>query len=130
LPVKEKTLLRKHRWFYYFLFEHEGKILVNFRSGNDIWQNLYEFYLLETEEQVNGMNAHGTGMAQRTDRYQKSLRGKQISPVAVQQLTHQQIKGQFIRVELSSSRIFQELPMAEGWGIAEIAVSEIYNELP
>ena len=24
LPVKEKTLQRKHRWFYYFIFEHRG----------------------------------------------------------------------------------------------------------
>mgnify|MGYP001791972201 CR=1 FL=1 len=29
LPVKEKNLQRKHRWFYYFLFEHEGKLLVH-----------------------------------------------------------------------------------------------------
>jgi A/G-specific adenine glycosylase len=99
LPVKEKTLLRKHRWFYYFLFEHQGKILVNLRSGKDIWQNLYEFYLLETEaaaiwDEAAVLAWLGEQLAI------KRAAVKEISPVAVQQLTHQQIKGQFIRVTL------------------------------
>lgn len=101
LPVKEKTLLRKHRWFYYFLFEHEGKILVHLRSGKDIWQNLNEFYLLETEEQTKWDEASvmqwlGSQLGI------KKAQVKQVSPVSVQQLTHQQIKGQFIRVALPS----------------------------
>lgn len=101
LPVKEKTLLRKHRWFYYFIFSHGGKILVHKRTGKDIWQNLYEFYLLENDGPVNWDESEvmtrleeqtGIGKAQILD----------ISPLAVQQLTHQQIKGQFIRIELST----------------------------
>jgi A/G-specific adenine glycosylase len=101
LPFKEKTLQRKHRWFYYFLFEFDGKLLVHPRTGKDIWQNLYEFYLLETEEQVKWNEK--TVMAWLSEQIGvRKATVKQVSPVLVQQLTHQQIKGQFIRVELSS----------------------------
>ena len=101
LPIKEKTLLRKHRWFYYFLFEFEGKILVHLRTGKDIWQNLNEFYLLETDEQVKWNELSVTNWLKDQIGIRKAI-VKHISPVTVQQLTHQQIKGQFIRVELKS----------------------------
>jgi adenine-specific DNA glycosylase len=78
LPIKEKTLQRKHRWFYYFLFEFEGKILVHLRTGKDIWQNLNEFYLLETEEQVKWDETNRNSLAERTDRHPQSSRKTNI----------------------------------------------------
>jgi len=105
LPIKEKTLLRKHRWFYYFLFEHEGKLLVHQRKAKDIWQNLYEFYLLETDELVNWDEAMVTVWLKEQLGIQKAS-VSQVSPVGVQQLTHQQIKGQFIQIHLKSIPAF------------------------
>lgn len=101
LPVKEKTLQRKHRWFYYFLFEKEGKTLVNRRTGKDIWQDLYEFYLLESEAAIlwNEKEVYHWLKEQLGIRKANLLH---VSPVMVQQLTHQQIKGQFIRIELDA----------------------------
>ena len=101
LPVKEKSLARRHRWFYYFLFEHEGKFLVNHRTGKDIWQNLYEFYLLETDEPVKWDEAKVRDWLTEQIGIRKAV-VSDISPVFVQQLTHQQIKGQFIRVQLNT----------------------------
>jgi A/G-specific adenine glycosylase len=101
LPVKEKTLLRKHRWFYYFLFEYEGKILVHQRMGKDIWQNLFEFYLLEAEQMIKwDEQAIRQWLSEQTGINKAVI--KQVSPVMAQQLTHQQIKGQFIRIELDA----------------------------
>lgn len=101
LPVKEKNLARRQRWFYYFLFEHEGKFLVTQRTGKDIWQNLYEFYLLETDEQVKWDEAKVRDWLTEQIGIRKAVVSG-ISPVFVQQLTHQQIKGQFIRVQLNT----------------------------
>ncbi len=101
LPVKEKTLQRKHRWFYYFLFEYRGKYLVHQRMAKDIWQHLFEFYLLETEAAQTWDNT----TVKRWLAAQLGIRNGEIttiSPVSVQQLTHQQIKGQFITVKLSA----------------------------
>lgn len=99
LPVREKMLQRKHRWFYYFLFEHEDKIVVHQRCAKDIWQNLYEFYLLETEALVNWDEKQILLWLKLQLGIQKA-KVRQISPVSIQQLTHQQIKGQFIQVYL------------------------------
>ena len=45
LPVKEKTSVRRERFFNYLIVEHDNKIYVNKRTDKDIWQNLYEFIL-------------------------------------------------------------------------------------
>ncbi len=105
LPVKEKTMLRKTRWFYYFIFEHQEKFLINHRTGKDIWQNLYEFYLLESDDQVKWDEAAVTTWLKDQIGLQKAWVAD-ISAISVQQLTHQQIKGQFIRVQLNSVPAF------------------------
>ncbi|MBI2283008.1 MAG: A/G-specific adenine glycosylase [Bacteroidetes bacterium] len=107
LPIKEKTLLRKNRWFYYFLFSYKGKYLLNQRRANDIWQNLFEFYLLETEEQVFWDETKVRQWLQEQIGVRKAVVSK-ISSLHKQQLTHQQIRGQFIRVELESLPRFLE----------------------
>ena len=101
LPVKEKTVQRTHRWFYYFLFEHDHTLLVHKRTGKDIWQNLFEFYLLESEKAVIWDEKAVRGWLKEQTGIQKAI-VSYISPPSVQQLTHQQIKGQFIRIQLSS----------------------------
>jgi A/G-specific adenine glycosylase len=101
LPFKEKVLLKKSRWFYYFLFEQDGKLLVHKREGKDIWQSLYEFYLLEANEQMHWDNALVSAwLWEQFDITRADV--QHISPLQKQQLTHQQIKGQFIKVKLKS----------------------------
>lgn len=105
LPIKEKILLRKNRFFYYFIFENGGKYLVHQRTASDIWQNLFEFYLLETEELVNWDQLISQAWLREQLGIQQAC-VRQISPVSVQQLTHQQIKGQFIHVQLKKIPAF------------------------
>jgi A/G-specific adenine glycosylase len=105
LPVKEKTLQRKHRWLYYFLFEYNGKLLVQQRGAKDIWENLFEFYLVETAAQVKWDKSVVQSWLKDQIGASKAV-VKTISKPAQQQLTHQQIKGQFIRVELSTMPSF------------------------
>lgn len=100
LPVKEKTLLRKHRWLNYFVFEWEGKILLNHRLEKDIWENLYEFYLLEADESIKWDPQKITNwLADQLEIVKAEI--IDISPIRAQSLTHQQIKGQFIYIRLS-----------------------------
>jgi len=105
LPVKEKSLQRKHRWFYYFLFEHDGKLLVHQRTAKDIWQNLFEFYLLEADELIHWDESNVKLWLKGQLGVQKAL-VTHISTPSVQQLTHQQIKGQFISVRLNTVPAF------------------------
>jgi len=103
LPVKEKVLIRRSRHFNYFVFEYAGKTWVRQRTGKDIWQGLFEFYLVETEKSQRWTTASIAGWL-REQLAVKQLKVIDISSPVLQQLTHQQISGYFIRVAL------QEIP--------------------
>ena len=50
-PVKSKKTKTRDRFFNYMVFFDEHKnVLVNKRTEKDIWQNLHEFPLIETEQ--------------------------------------------------------------------------------
>jgi A/G-specific adenine glycosylase len=99
LPIKEKQLSKKRRWFNYFIFEHQHAILVHKRIAKDIWENLFEFYLVEAPELVIWDNQRVLDFLKDQLGIQSAVT-KAISGVAIQQLTHQQIKAQFIVVKL------------------------------
>jgi A/G-specific adenine glycosylase len=101
LPVKEKKLVKRNRWFTYFIVEINDSVLVKKRTGKDIWENLYEFVLYETDQPLTpGKDAMKPVL--KTIFGAQSLRIKNISPVFRQQLTHQHIAGQFIEIETST----------------------------
>lgn len=97
LPVKEKILTRRKRYFNYFIFECEGKVWVRQRMVKDIWQELFEFYLFETEKIQKWTPIAVTNWLQEQLGI-RQLTVLEISASFTQQLTHQQISGCFIRV--------------------------------
>ncbi|HEX8332123.1 MAG TPA: A/G-specific adenine glycosylase [Segetibacter sp.] len=101
LPVKEKQLLRRQRWFYYFIFTIKNQILIHKRPGKDIWENLHEFFLYETATMQKWDDSNLNSWMQE----QLGISGyfvSNISPVYKQPLTHQVINGQFFHVDLTS----------------------------
>ena len=53
LPVKEKKLKVKNRFFNYLVFVTEdGKTILEERTGKGIWQGLYQFPLIETDKPI------------------------------------------------------------------------------
>ncbi len=50
LPVKTNKLKIKNRYFHYFVLNHKNSIYIEKRTDKDIWQNLYQFYLIETDD--------------------------------------------------------------------------------
>ncbi len=54
LPVKLKKIKISYRFFNYLVFEDDkSKTLIQKRDGKGIWQNLYEFPLIETESEID-----------------------------------------------------------------------------
>ncbi len=98
LPVKEKTLKKRTRWFNYFIVEWDNKIYIRKRSKKDIWENLYEFNLVETNEAMNDDPLCWQTMAKNVAGEDTTLAG--ISVEHRQQLSHQTIIGRFIRLKL------------------------------
>ena len=105
LPVKDKLLLRKNRWFTYFIFEVDQQILVHKRSQKDIWENLYEFYLLESESPIK-WDAPKINLWLNQQIGVKRSHIESISPLISQSLTHQEIKGCFIWLQMETRPVF------------------------
>lgn len=52
LPVKAGKTLVKPRYFNYFHIHYRDNVLLVQRRAKDIWQNLYEYPLIETEKDM------------------------------------------------------------------------------
>jgi A/G-specific adenine glycosylase len=105
LPVKEKVIVRKTRWLYYLVVSHRNKYYIRKREEKDIWQNLFEFILLETPKPFHNKKLFASENF-------RSIFGaahykiENVSRVYKQQLTHQTINGQFITIQVT-----QPLPL-------------------
>ena len=101
LPVKEKTIKKRSRWFYYFIIEVGDSVYLRKRETRDIWQNLYEFVLLEKDEPDDNPPRD---FLERL--LQQPFIIEHISAPQSQQLTHQRINGRFLVIKLSSAATF------------------------
>ncbi|MEJ7609633.1 MAG: A/G-specific adenine glycosylase [Ferruginibacter sp.] len=100
LPVKEKKLLRKNRYFFYIVAEYGGRIYVRQRTGKDIWQGLWEFILTESPQKISAEDFLRSPAYLNLARQVKT--NPTISAIFKQQLTHQTVEGVFIRVKLKA----------------------------
>lgn len=99
LPVKEKKISIRKRWFYYLIVEYENKIAIRQRITKDIWQQLYEFLVIETNKEEESKKI--IAQAEKLNWLQKkNYEVVSISPLFKQQLSHQLIAGQFIKIRL------------------------------
>ena len=120
LPVKEKTLKRKTRWFSYFIFRNGGKTLIHKRTAKDIWQNLFEFYLVETVDNLKWDK-------QKVKEWLKEQvnitdePGIQIFLAEAQQLTHQEIRGYFITISLAAIPALLQTPSFQWLEAGEVS---------
>lgn len=97
LPVKEKRLIKKERWLYYFIVVYKNKVYVRKRTANDIWENLYEFILQESKKEVLPVNLKSSSMIQMLTG-ELDDKNITISKKFKQQLTHQHIQGRFVKI--------------------------------
>ncbi len=100
LPVKDKKITVKNRWFNYLVVQHINEVLVKKRGEGDIWENLYDFILVETDSAIELPAI--TSMPLLTKMFgSKNSKVNQQSAPYKQKLTHQIINGQFINITLN-----------------------------
>lgn len=114
LPVKKKKNMIRKRWFYYLVIEHENKIAIRQRIEKDIWQDLYEFPLIETDHE-----ADVTIILKEAEKKnwltKKNYDVLFVSPLYKQQLSHQLISGRFITLKLKMKPKQGKAPTFFGW---------------
>jgi A/G-specific adenine glycosylase len=116
LPVKGKRMVKRNRFFTYFVFKVGEDLLIRKRVGKDIWENLFEFYLFESNKELSWKQKE-------TKKWLNEQLGItdssiiNISTCYKQQLTHQTLSGKFVTVQLQSVPVtlqsFQRLTKKE-----------------
>jgi A/G-specific adenine glycosylase len=99
LPVNNKIIKQKKRFFNYLIVQYRKKIFIQKRTKKDIWENLYEFILIETKFWQNKKDI----LIQpaflevfQDNEYTIKHESKSI----YQKLTHQLISGHFFHIEI------------------------------
>ena len=100
LPVNEKKIKKRNRYFHFLVVEYEGKFYVKKRNEKDIWQNLYEFLLIESTSILNERELL------ENKQFKKWFEGNEFeitnkSGLSKQTLTHQVITGRFFFIHTS-----------------------------
>lgn len=113
LPVKEKKIKIKERWLNYFVVKYKDGVLIRQRTSKDIWQQLFEFVLIETGQAVTEHKLY------RLFREEFSTAGFHAvhSVSSRQKLSHQLIHFYFLEIEMKRK---QKLP-----GFFWIKISEL-----
>lgn len=96
LPIKLKKVKVRKRWFNYFVGIKDGAILTKQRQAGDVWQQMFDFPLIETEQKPDLTNDEWIHKV-------KNLFGKgvKITPLLEKRhlLTHQIIYVQFFALD-------------------------------
>jgi A/G-specific adenine glycosylase len=127
LPVKEKKISIKKRWFYYLLIEHNNQLAIRQRTAKDIWQQLYEFPMIE-----NTQDLEQDGILARAEKQNWFIRGKYEvvtqSPVYKQQLSHQLIAGKFIHIRVKNKPAQADWQWVNETGLGKFAFPRVINQ--
>ncbi|GAB4030546.1 A/G-specific adenine glycosylase [Spirosoma gilvum] len=113
LPVKAKKAAVRERYFTYLVFRHNGKLAMHERTARDVWQNLFDFYLLETTEFASGsilehqMESFWRQLSLPEPILETVTQGTLADqPIeAMQLLSHQRIRARFYLIDLPEEAI-------------------------
>lgn len=102
LPIKEKKIKVRNRYFNYIVLNYKGKIVIRKRTEKDIWTNLYDFPLFETDENISEQEFLKSKEWKKFIGKKKFVI-KQVSADYKHILSHQKIIARFWEVELKES---------------------------
>ena len=107
-PVKQGKTKVKERYFNYLDIRIDSSMFLNKRTGNDIWKNLYELPLIETEERLT------LEELQKTDAFGEMFENAgniSIHPMGItlkHVLSHRIIYANFYTIEITKDASIEE----------------------
>lgn len=111
-PVKSKQVKQKDRYLNYLYLHHSKKLFLEKREGKDIWQNMYQFPLIETTvpsspEEVISSDAWREFFKDLTFTIET------VFPERIHLLTHQRLHIRFFSISLDGTAMPDSLIAVE-----------------
>jgi A/G-specific adenine glycosylase len=123
LPTKNKKIKKKTRWFNYLIIHWKDRILLRKRISNDIWQGLFEFYLVES---VAKQDFHELSLPDQLVDSSEQWKLTNESKLLKHVLTHQNIMCKFYHIHFDDSYLYK----AEIWDHYKLYSIEEIEDLP
>lgn len=126
LPVKSKKTKQRTRYFLYILIEDGDFIYLEKRKDNDIWKNLYQLPIVESDEKFTDQQilALDTPFIQSRESVLKS-----VSAQKKHILSHQIIFARMVHIELKNKELLNEkLVRVNKKDISKFAVPKLIED--
>ena len=120
-PVKSKRVKVRNRYFYYLVLKSDAGLLMKPRESKDIWQGLYDFFLIEPSKKSDPYHLLSDYLPQGANLEQ--LRIEDPTAPYLHKLTHQHIHATFIPIELRDQamvKLCKEKLFLEEFDLSEI----------
>ncbi len=126
LPVKKGKVKVKTVFFEYFFFKMNGYTLVNKRADDGIWQNMYEFPLITTDELKN------TEEILNHNQFESWVKGIDFSIESISEfkhiLSHRKINARFWEIKCQKTLPESTFKKIEIETIHKLAVSRLIEK--
>ena len=103
LPVKNKKTASRNRYFYYLVIRDNKSIYLQQRRGKDIWQNLFEYPLIESETKLTNSALLKSKQWKKIFAADETM-VHQISEERKHVLSHQILHARFVELTLTSDK--------------------------
>lgn len=100
LPLKSKQIKTKDRYFYYLFLSCNGRIFIEKRVAKDIWQNMYQYPLIESPKAIEINELIQSPEWNNFFDNEKLTIHSTTNPV-VHKLSHQNLHATFVHVEVN-----------------------------
>ncbi len=105
LPVKDKKIKIKNRYFNYIVFNYKDYLYIQKRTEKDIWQNLFEFYLIETTTTVDEKTLLNSDEFKKVSSAYELIKTSHLKKHI---LSHQHIYSTFYEISVAKPLIFEQ----------------------
>ena len=125
LPVKDKKIKIKNRYLNYFVFNYKNNVYIQKRTEKDIWQNLYEFYLIETDkaESADVMLKH-----KELKRLAKSFKVDSVVTTKKHILSHQHLYATFYEISIKVPIVSKSLIKVKRENLNDFGLPQLINK--
>lgn len=110
IPTKISNLKIRKRYFHYFLLTYNGHIYLNKRTAKDIWQNLYDFPHIESDQFLTKksiVREFSSQFAISEDQFQIIKASDEYKHI----LTHQRLFACFYTINIADENSFQKIKL-------------------
>ncbi|MBL4715580.1 MAG: A/G-specific adenine glycosylase, partial [Bacteroidia bacterium] len=128
LPIKSKKVKQRKRYFNYLLINYEDKVYISKRIKNDIWKNLFEFPLIETDKKIDKKDLINTNEWKELVTV-KDYEIKSPPQLFKHILTHQKIEASFWEININGtlSNVKNNLILVKNSELANYAVPRLID---